>query len=109
MHNIYRESVSVLKEGLPGYPHVPFDDLATLSEALCADKLLFEALLQLLCLLSSVTKNGIEVQFFELLKVTLGSIGDGLSQMILSLYNFCKSCIMIYLSDRRSNECLQLT
>ena len=86
MHNIYRESVSVLKEGLPGYPHVPFDDLATLSEALCAYELLLEALLQLFSLLSSVAENGIEVQFFELLEMTLGSIGDSLSQMILGLY-----------------------
>ena len=91
MHNIYRESVSVLKEGLPGYPHVPFDDLAALSEALCADELLLEAFLQLFSLLSSVTKNCIEVQFFELLEVTLGSIGDSLSQMILGLYIFVKS------------------
>ena len=108
MHNIYRESVSVLKEGLPGYPHVSFDDLATLSEALCANELLLEALLQLFSLLSSVAENGIEVQFFELLEVTLGSIGDSLSQMILSLYILIKSCGMIYLSDRRSNECLRL-
>jgi hypothetical protein len=79
-----------LKEGLPGYPHVPFDDLATLSEALCADELLLEAFLQLFSLLSSVTKNSIEVQFFELLEVTLGSIGDSLSQMILGLYIFVK-------------------
>lgn len=86
MHNIYRESVSVLKEGLPGYPHVPFDDLATLSEALCAYELLLEAFLQLFSLLSSVAENGIEVQFFELLEMTLGSIGDSLSQMILGLY-----------------------
>jgi len=108
VHNIYRESVSVLKEGLPGYPHVPFDDLATLSEALCAYELLLEALLQLFSLLSSVAENGIEAQFFELLKVTLGSIGDSLSQMILSLYILIRSCRMIYLSDRRSNECLRL-
>jgi hypothetical protein len=77
-----------LKEGLPGYSHVPFDDLAALSEALCADELLLEAFLQLFSLLSSVTKNCIEVQFFELLEVTLGSIGDSLSQMILGLYIF---------------------
>jgi len=88
VHNIYRESVSVLKEGLPGYPHIPFDYLAALSEALCADELLLEAFLQLFSLLSSVTKNCIEVQFFELLEVTLGSIGDSLSQMILGLYIF---------------------
>jgi hypothetical protein len=65
--------------------------LAALSEALCADELLLEAFLQLFSLLSSVTKNCIEVQFFELLEVTLGSIGDSLSQMILGLYIFVKS------------------
>jgi hypothetical protein len=76
---------SILKEGLPSNPHISIDYLATLSESVKTDHLLFHTLLELSSLLSSVSKECVEVHLFELLKVTLGNINDDLSQMVLSL------------------------
>ena len=73
------------QECLVGYAIVALVDLFALSEAHIASQLLLETSLQLLLLGCSVGQNGIQINFFELLPLFLGTFDDELSQVVARL------------------------